>query len=144
MEKLDASKTMDGNAYPAARPVPPLPLRATPCPWEDLSSLLCRVARKMGYPDPRWILRPQGSSYGINASDLPLLSKQRDFQLLQELLLLDENALFSLTAHIFAPVLDYFARPEHNGPSRLRPQHFASYFLEYPRTRVCPQCLAES
>ena len=143
MEELYASRTRDGGGHPAARPIPPLPRRATPYPWEDLSSLLCRVARKMGYPDLRWILRPQGSPYGINASDLPLLTKQRDFQLLQQLLLLDEATLSSLTAHIFAPVLDDFARPEHNASSRLRPQHFASYFLEYPRTRVCPQCLAE-
>ena len=143
MEELYASRTRDGGGHPAARPIPPLPRRATPYPWEDLSSLLSRVARKMGYPDLRWILRPQGSPYGINASDLPLLTKQRDFQLLQQLLLLDEATLSSLTAHIFAQVLDYFAKTEDNSPSRLRPQYFASYFLEYPRTRVCPQCLAE-
>lgn len=143
MEELYASKTIDGNAHTATRPMMPLPRRAVPYPWEDLSSLLCRVARKMGYPDVRWILCPQGSSYGINASDLPLLTKQRDILLLQQQLLLDEATLSSLTTHIFVPVLDDLVRPEHNGTLRLRPHLFASYFLEYPRTRICSQCLAE-
>ena len=143
MEEFYASKTIDGNVHPAARPLSSLPLRAVPYPWEDLSSLLCRIARKMDYPDPRWILHPRGSSYGINTSDLPLLSKQRDYLLLQQLLLLDEATLYALTTHIFAPILDDFASLEHKSPFRLRPQLFASYFLEYPRTRVCPQCLAE-
>src|SRR5260370_30140932 len=53
MEEFYASKTLDGNVHPAARPLPSLPLRAVPYPWEDLSSLLCRIARKMDYPDPR-------------------------------------------------------------------------------------------
>src|ERR1700730_17323525 len=97
----------------------------------------------MGYPDLRWILRPQGSSYGINASDLPLLSKQSDYQLLQQQLLRDEATLYALAAHIFASVLGEFASQEDNGSLRLRPQYFASYFLEYPRPRICPQCLAE-
>ena len=143
MEEFCASKTQDGNVHSAARPLPSLPLRAVPYPWEDLSSLLCRIARKLDYPDPRWLLHPQGSSYGINTSDLPLLSKQRDYLLLQQLLLLDEATLYSLTTHIFAPILDDFASLEHKSPFRLRPQLFASYFLEYPRTRVCPQCLEE-
>lgn len=144
MEELYTSRTRGGSGHPVTWSIPPLPQRATPYLWEDLSSLLSRVARKMGYPDLRWILRPQESPYGINASDLPLLTEQRDFLLLQQLLLLNEATLSSLTAHIFAHVLDYFAKPENNSTSRLRPQYFASYFLEYPRTRICPQCLAES
>src|SRR6266567_8950550 len=108
MEESYASNSMDGKAHPTVWSMPPLPRRAVPYPWEDLSSLLCRITRKMGYPDPRWILHPQGSSYGINTSDLPLLSKQRDYLLLQQLLLLDEATLYSLTTHILAPILDDF------------------------------------
>lgn len=138
------SEACDHHLHSPYGSVLPLPRRAVPYPWEDLSSLLCRVAQKMGYPDPRWILHPQGSSYRINASNLPLLSKQTDFLFLQQQLLLDEATLYSLTVHIFAPLLDDYARPQPNGHFLLRPHLFADYFLDNPRTRVCPQCLEES
>ncbi len=138
------SEACDHHLHSPYGSVLPLPRRAVPYPWEDLSSLLCRVAQKMGYPDPRWILHPQGSSYRINASNLPLLSKQTDFLFLQQQLLLDEATLYSLTVHIFAPLLDDYARPQPNGHFLLRPHLFADYFLDNPRTHVCPQCLEES
>ena len=138
------SEAFDHHLHSPYGSVLPLPRRAVPYPWEDLYSLLCRVAQKMGYPDPRWILHPQGSSYRINASDLPLLSKQTDFLFLQQQLLLDEATLYSLTVHIFAPLLDDYASPQPDGHFLLRPYLFADWFLDNPRTRVCPQCLEES
>lgn len=121
----------------------PLPLRALPAPWEDLPSLLCRIAREMGYEDPHWILHPQGSPYRIKAAALPFLSKPEDYLLLQQQLLLDETTLSSLTFHSLAPLLNDGSLLRPTDSLRLHTSTSAFFFLKYPRTRVCPQCLDE-
>ena len=45
--------------------VAPLPQRVIPLPWEDFPSVISRVARKMGYERPEWILRLKVYSHRI-------------------------------------------------------------------------------
>jgi hypothetical protein len=71
--------------------VPPLPQRSAPRHWEDLTSVLSRTARKMGYEDPIWVLRPEIVPYTINPAKLPLLYHSADYLLLQRLLLLTDH-----------------------------------------------------
>src|SRR5258706_5785744 len=77
----------------------PLPLRVIPLPWEDLASLLCRTARRMGYERPHWLLHPEQIAYSIDPAALPLLHRRTDYFFLQRLLLLEEEQLYRLTLH---------------------------------------------
>jgi hypothetical protein len=58
-----------------------------------LASVLSHTARKMGYEDPAWVLRPERVPHTINPAMLPLLYHS----ILQRLL------LYELTLHHFAP-----------------------------------------
>ena len=71
-----------------SRNATPLPQRVIPQPWEDLPSVISRVARKMGYERPEWVLRPEAFSHSVAPNTLPLLRRQADYQLLKRLLLL--------------------------------------------------------
>ena len=52
----------------------------------------------MGYPDPRWLLRPQEMPwYSIKETDVAYLSRKEDYLVLERLLLLDEEALYQMT-----------------------------------------------
>src|SRR6266571_2958944 len=125
----------------------PLPQRVIPLPWEDLPSLISRVARKMGYERPEWILRPEALSHSIAPSTLPLLRRRADYQLLKRLLLLEEEQLFSLTLHRFTHRFEALPCP----PPQTNPDFLASiertlprhvqFFRSEPETQVCPLCL---
>ncbi len=52
----------------------PLPQRSFPRPWEDLSSLLSRVAKQTGYDRPERLLRTESPPHKINSTNLPLTS----------------------------------------------------------------------
>jgi hypothetical protein len=129
----------------------PLPLRATPRPWEDLSSLLSRAAREMGYEHPKWLLSPEQIAYKISASSLPLLRRRTDYLMLARLLCLDEAQIYDLTLHRFAgrvragersnPSSFLNARPVDIEYSLLWTKHLASFFHTDRTTRVCPRCL---
>lgn len=113
-----------GNAASVRLPSP-LPRRAVPSPDEDLLSLLRRTATRMGYPDYRWLLRPEGRGWDIKDTDLPLLSAKHDYQILEHLLLLSEEQVYSHTLHRFAaPLAQAHGQPlsagaQHNPPSLL-------------------------
>jgi hypothetical protein len=74
-----------------------LPLRVGPLSWEDLPSLLSRVAEQMGYHSPTWITAPQEIPYAIRTLSLLLLNKQADYLLLGRLLSLSEDDIYGLT-----------------------------------------------
>ncbi|MFL5703203.1 MAG: TniQ family protein [Ktedonobacteraceae bacterium] len=125
----------------------PLPQRVIPLPWEDLPSVISRVARKMGYERPEWILRAEAFSHRIAPNALPLLRRQADYQLLKRQLLLEEEQLFSLTLHRFAHRFEALASPlSQTDPDflasieRMLPRH-VQFFRSEPETQVCPLCL---
>ena len=129
----------------------PLPLRAVPQPWEDLASVLSRTARKMEYPNPKWILQPESGTHRIEPDVLPLLSATEDYQMLGKLLALDEERIITLTLHRFAP---HLVKPDVSPSSidQTSGQKMAhSPILSYPylfshkdrMISVCPYCLDE-
>jgi hypothetical protein len=137
----------------------PLPLRVIPLPWEDLASLLCRAARKMGYERPHWILHPEHIAYRIDPAALPLLHRRTDYLFLQRLLLLEEEQLYRLTLHAFtdrlrlvqpqnpggpdSTALFGYASPQEIGRPLLWQEQYPQLFQTDKYTRVCPSCLDE-
>jgi TniQ len=98
----------------------PLPQRVVPYPDEDLLSLLRRSASRMGYPDLRWLLRPERNTWNIKDTEIPLLSAKKDYEVLEHLLMLSEEELYSHTLH-----------------------RFASLLVTNHTTRVCPYCVQD-
>ncbi|HEX9135286.1 MAG TPA: TniQ family protein [Ktedonobacteraceae bacterium] len=122
-----------------------LPRRATPRPWEDLASFISRTARHMGYEQPEWVLHPENSAQSIAPQRLAYLSRLADYELLERLLLLDEEVLYSLTLHRFATSLG----GRHSTPGQLPLEIGRLQLLDpgffWPRleTQICPYCLYE-
>src|SRR6185437_15457881 len=55
----------------------------SPYPWEDLISVICRVARNMRYEDPTWLLISQDMPYRkIYSLNIPLLCHHDDYRFL--------------------------------------------------------------
>src|SRR6266566_8239703 len=79
----------------------PLPVRIIPCPWEDLASILSRSAQEMGYQTVLWLLRPEVIPHRV-AREVCRLRKALSYQVLERLLLLSEERLYSMTFHRFA------------------------------------------
>lgn len=106
----------------------------------------------MGYPDYRWLLRPEGKGWDIKDTDLPILSGKHDYQILEHLLLLSEEQVYSHTLHRFAaPLAQAHGQPlsagaQHNPPSLiwLSSKLQESYFLPIHTIRICPICLQDS
>jgi TniQ/Zinc finger found in FPG and IleRS len=129
----------------------PLPLRVVPNPDEDLLSVLRRSASRMGYPDLRWILRPEGNKWSIEDTEIPLLSAKNDYEVLEHLLILSEEKLYSHTLHRFASLLEgVYGRQQPAEPvnpftnlMRLSTVSQSTYFLPILSIRVCPICLQE-
>ena len=128
---------------------PPLPMRARPSPWESLPSLLARIADRMGYEDPRWIVAPEQRSSPLRLSDLSTLARKEDYGFLEQLLLLDEETLYQLTLHRFTPsfsLSEQQGRPFEAGcvpRPLLSPALLRKFFLPASSTKVCPLCLSE-
>jgi hypothetical protein len=101
----------------------------------------------MGYSDPRWLLHPQEvPGYSINESDLPYLSLNDDYQVLERLLQLNEEALYQMTLHRFASVLQL----SHHGPGE-NPSCIDRPLLDRrprvsrsPSVRICPLRIGEN
>ena len=130
------------------QPIALLPVRAIPRTFEDLGSLISRAAEQMGYKNPIWILRPEVISYSVQAFSLGLLRKRMDYQFFEQLLGLDEEALYRLTLHRFAsrvqaPELSRSTDAEMIQRPLLTRYLFQSLFHPYSATKVCPRCLAE-
>jgi hypothetical protein len=147
----------------------PLPLRTRPLPWEDIGSLLSRVARRMSYEHPSWLLCPVSGLHHIRAADLPVLALRADYTFLERLLLLDLDTLYALTLNRFAAALDdpsplpgfedihreFLQRwqasdaGKQNSSSRIeRPLlgkwDYRTFFLPVSSIKVCPACLEET
>ncbi len=131
----------------------PLPRRAAPRLWEDLTSVLSRTARLMGYERPQWLLRPQAIQHKIDRDALPVLHRRLDSLLLSRLLQLEEEQLYALTLHRFA---SRFTPPRHSASSvptqanercssgqPVLDERYHSFFLPRRNTQVCPLCLDE-
>ena len=120
--------------------------RAPLHPWEDLTSLISRTARRMGYEKPEWILHPEHASHSIAPKQLAYLRHLADYGLIEQLLLLDEETLYSLTLHRFFPFLVGRSAPpaSHLHAEIKRPRLWEqNIFWEPLETQVCPQCLLE-
>ncbi len=81
---------------------PPLPIPVNLLPWEDIASLISRVAEQMGYPYPKWILQPENPPHKIRVLAVSTLHKLEDYRFLERLLKLDEAPLYKHTLHVFA------------------------------------------
>jgi len=68
----------EGTSLREASLPSPLPRRERPNPDEDLLSLLRRSATKMGYPDFRWLLRPEGKKWSIKDTEVSLLDEEQE------------------------------------------------------------------
>ncbi len=105
----------------------------------------------MGYPDLRWILRPEGNKWSIEDTEIPLLSAKNDYEVLEHLLILSEEKLYSHTLHRFASLLEgVYGRQQPAEPvnpftnlMRLSTVSQSTYFLPILSIRVCPICLRE-
>src|SRR5712692_10298278 len=84
------------------QPITPLPIRALPSFWEDLASLISRLAEQMGYKNPAWILHPEEVPYTVQPYSLCQLLVKTDYQFFEQLLRLDEECLYNCTLHRFA------------------------------------------
>lgn len=127
----------------------PLPARTPALPWEGMASLLSRTAAEMGYRKVQWLLSPQDLPYSIQIQRIELLQEIRDYEQLGSLLRLDEQAIYQLTMHRFAPKLQN-VRIEGNGkPGEIQRLllgmgSLIAYVISSLRTRVCPHCLKEN
>lgn len=123
----------------------------SPRPWEDLASVISRVARNMRYEDPTWLLISQDAPR--LKMDVPVLRRQDDYRLLERQLGLGREVLYRLTLHRLAPRLQRPAEGEyvvsHSDSDDL---HVRPYLAETTRrrycaplrdTKVCPACLEE-
>ena len=128
---------------------PPLPRRVVPREWEDLASIISRVARKMEYESPSWILRPKNIPYRVERASLSRLSRQADYDFLSRLLDLSEERLYSATIHRFAS--QFLADDERPDPTSfaqkrvlLQGEYVQHLIWDGENTRVCPLCLDEA
>jgi hypothetical protein len=126
-----------------------------PYPWESLSSVLTRMARKMGYRRPEWVLRssreePSAPSF---PADVTLLEPGDATRWLGRRLRLDEEVLYQLTLHRFAAALQAPSGPEKRKPT-FSPSGMDGQFLltqatawrhctPIGTTQLCPACLDE-
>ena len=122
----------------------------SPLPWEDLTSVISRVARNMRYEDPTWLLISQDAPrLKIYSLDVPVLRRQDDYRLLG----LDREGIYRLTLHCLAPRLQRPAEGDY-AVSHLDSddQHVRQYLDDTTRrrycaslrdTKVCPACLEE-
>lgn len=142
--------------------ITPLPRRVQPLPWEDFGSFLVRTAKHMDYETPHWILKPETSSDQINIWDLPVLSRQADYDFLSQLLLVPETHLYQMTIHRFSPLLEPVLDERASIQRRQHQRVNASYrsrsidhqlFYRNPggfflskslNIRICPLCLTST
>jgi hypothetical protein len=128
----------------------PIPIHVQPLPWEDIASLISRVAVQMGYISPLWVLSPEQYEYAVSGHSLTTLRKAADYQFLGHLLLIDEEALYASTRHSFATSFqkeEAASMREAGDIERpLLKRHrviMAQFFHTSYETQVCPQCLSE-
>src|SRR6266851_3859668 len=75
----------------------------SPQPWEDLASVISRIARNMDLAQADWVLiSPEAPHRKVYSLDLPLLRRPADYQVLERQLGLDERSLYRLTLNRWA------------------------------------------
>jgi len=127
-----------------------------PFSWENLPSLLARVADRMGYRRTEEIWHsPSGSMrrYRLSPSEILLLQRSDDYRFMEETLLLEKDILYTLTLHRFASALQ---PPTFKDPlprqnalwntverQLLLMETVSRFCLPSLTTRVCPACLEE-
>jgi len=135
--------------YPTTPSISPIPARVAPQPWEDLASYISRLAREMGYENPRWLLHPEGVVSSVRPFNLCLLRHQADYHFFEQLLYLSEETLYGLTLHRFAhsmlePELSHQnMRGEVQRPLLFSRYVFQTFFHPYSATKVCSKCLEQ-
>lgn len=141
-----------GNGTHAGiRPLLPLPQRAAPLPDEDLLSILRRNATKMGYPKLGWLLQPEGNQWHIREKDVPLSLTQLEYHILEELLLLPQEAVKSHTLSHYVDRLGQALGPQQYAALNKSASHPVGisllsqkiFFLPIQTIRICPVCLLE-
>ena len=129
--------------------------RVRPYPWEELTSVLRRVAMNMGYEHPGWMLITMDSPHQkVYAPNLPLLRHSADYLVLERQLGLDEASLYQLTLHRWREVLlppdaSQQAACSHTTSDNTVHQYLAQaqaddFCLPLEHTKVCPACLDEA
>jgi len=124
-----------------------------PKPWESLSSVLRRVARKVGYMRPELLMHlEEGPPAWFFPKDITLLELGDATRWLARQLHLDEETLYRLTLHRFATVLEpplSSRKRSETNPFGLRERPLLSQetvgrFCVPPATiQLCPACLEE-
>lgn len=99
----------------------------------------------MGYEQPSWLIQPEGLAHHVRTADLPVLKRSQDYRFFQQLLLLDEEAIYRMTLHRFASRLSSPSPfSSESAPSRWLDQwSYRTYFFANADTQICPQCLNE-
>jgi TniQ len=113
-----------------------------PYPWESLTSVLMRIAGQKKYARLEWLLSSVGISdiFQLLREDLLLLRWKDDYDMFAQQFSLNRQALYTLTLHRFAPLLQ---PPEPTGRPLLSEKTAARYCMPQGTTKVCPVCLAE-
>ena len=124
-----------------------------PRPWEDLASVISRVARNREDVFADWILRFHDSSCRLSVDTIPVVARRADYQFLSHLLRLDEVMLYQLTLHRLAAALQppvnksrqraYFTDALDIERPLLLATMLERFCLPLTTTKVCPACLNE-
>ena len=125
-----------------------------PQPWEDLASVIGRVARTMRYEHPDWVLiSTDAPRRKVYSRDIPLLHRLADYRVLEGTLGLDEAELYHMTLHRFAARLQSPEKRGQAAPSSAGTASIGRPLLSLSTvrrigislrtTKICPGCLEE-
>jgi TniQ len=128
--------------------------KMAPLPWEDLSSILGRVARAMHYEHPDWVLISTDTPHRkVYSREIPLLHRLADYQALEHMLGLDEAEVYHMTLHRFATrlqspqkagkVASSSAGAQSVGRPLLSRSAVRRVGISLRTTKICPSCLEE-
>lgn len=113
-----------------------------PYPWESLTSVLMRIAGKKKYARLEWLLSSVGISnvFQLFREDLLLLRRKSEYVMFAQQFSLSRQALYALTLHRFAPLLQ---PPEPTEQPLLSEEMAARFCTPRGTTKVCPVCLTK-
>jgi TniQ len=125
-----------------------------PRPWEDLPSIIGRVARAMHVGHPDWLLISTDTPHRkVYSREIPLLHRLADYRLFEGVLGLDEAEIYSMTLHRFATRLQPPEKGGHTAPSSSGSEIIARPLLSRStarrigistrHTKLCLDCLEE-
>lgn len=127
--------------------------QVAPRPWEDLSSILSRLARAMHYEHPDWVLiSPDTPHRKVYSREIPLLYRLADYRILERMLGMDEAEIYHMTLHCFATRLQSakkggqgasFSRALSIGRPLLSRSAVRRVGISLRTTKICPGCLEE-